>query len=171
MTPLVCAHCGTTSTERRGDAPWCTPCGIHLVLDEPSGEWTSVAGRAHRQIEARNARLIERTRRAALSSVEPAQNLIPDGWRAHAEQCAPGGILTLALHPPAGPVDAYAYLTPPHAERGWYVRVDNRSRGVDFPLYVAGGARAAYFATLAEAVQAAVTAVRIETRDGQPTAG
>lgn len=67
------------------------------------------------------------------------------------------------IEPPAGPVDAMAYLTPPpDGDHGWLVRVHNRAQRIDFSLYIAGEAHAASFPTAGDALDAAVRALHIE---------
>ena len=51
---------------------------------------------------------------------------------------------------------------PPDGEDGWTVGVHNRSRRIDFPLYVAGGARVALYPTAEAALKAAINALEIE---------
>jgi hypothetical protein len=164
MTSIVCGQCGTSATGRSG-RPWCQACGIWLTVCELTGDWVSYAEAEARKTRARHARIIETTREAAHAAVDPARRLIPDGWQAKAGQVMEGACHTLEVYPPAGPVDVHAYLTPPHCGGGWYVRVSNRTQGVDFPLYTCGGAHAASFDSLAEAVTAAVTAVRTQLPD------
>ena len=186
MTTIVCGHCGTPATPRSGrpvtaGKPWCQVCGIWLTVCEVTGEWVSYAEAEARATHARHARIIESTRETANAAVDLARCLVRDGWLVTAGQVVEGACHTLDLRPPAGPVDVHAYLTPPHhipphrSARdctalycgGWHVRVHNRTQGVDFPLYNPGGAHAASFDTLAEAVDAALTAVTAELQAGQ----
>ena len=101
---------------------------------------------------------------AALPRVRP---LLPDGWQTRGHQTVSGATHTVAIDPPTGVVDATAYLMPRTDESdgtvaGWWVRVHNRQQRVDFPLYTDGGARAAVYITVDDAVAAAITALRIE---------
>lgn len=74
------------------------------------------------------------------------------------------GLAYIHIAPPASRINVSARLYPPHdgLPDGWYVRIDNRTRHVDFPLYTAGGAHAAVFATAAIAAHRAVQTVRGE---------
>lgn len=160
MTTIVHHRCGNPSTSLRDGAPWCLTCECWLTQCELTGEWVSPAERLRRQTQARNDQLIEQTRCGALDALDLVRTLIPDRWRAEVTQIAPSA-WTLHLHPPTAAIDVYAYLTAPHSgqDEGWYVRVNNRTRGVNFPLYIAGGARAAHYARVQDAVAEAVHAV------------
>jgi hypothetical protein len=171
LSAIVCGQCGTTSTGRRDGTPWCERCRIWLFACPETGQWVSAAECEFRRRERRRAAVVEHTRRTTECSLDHARRILPPGWHAQVEQTLPGACHTLHLHPPAGAVDAYAYLVPPHDGRGWYVRIHNRTRGVDFPLYTAGGAHAAYFDQLDAAIDAAVTAVRIDTCDPDTRTG
>src|SRR5689334_20514322 len=98
---------------------------------------------------------------AALPHVRP---LLPDGWQTSGHQAISGATHTVAIDPPTSLVDATAYLMPRTDEgddtvTGWWVRVHNRQQRVDFPLYTDGGARAAVYTSVDDAVAAAVTAL------------
>jgi hypothetical protein len=162
MSAIMCAACGTTTTDRRDRRPWCTPCGIWLVLDPSTGDWVSHAERAHRAKVARDTLEIDQSRRAVAAAIGHARTLVPAGWRAQARQARPDVCHAIDIHPPAGAVDVTAYLLPAGSDRGWHVQIHNRTRRVGFPLYTRGGAEAAYYATVDDAVTAAVTALRIE---------
>lgn len=114
---------------------------------------------------------------AATTVVLPrVRHLLPDGWHASCHQAISGATHTVAIDPPTGMVDATAYLMPRTNDRdgtvtGWWVRVHNRQQRVDFPLYTDGGARAAVYTSVEDAVAAAITALRIEavpSRIGRP---
>jgi len=163
--PLVaCPKCGTESTVPAGDTTRCPHCRVHLVRYEHSNEWISPAEQLFRTIAASTQLLIEESRDCAIASQVEAARHLPPEWNLEVGQLLPGAAYTLTITPP-GPVNVSAALTPPHAGHGWSVRIDNRDRGVDFPLFIRGGAEAAYFATVADAVDAAITALTIEVND------
>lgn len=166
ITHVHCWLCGTQAAARRHGAPRCPGCGIYLVQDEPTGEWVSHAELEHRRRQAHDAPVIEATRQLAFDALPAVQAHVPDNWQATVAQPPSGATWALTIHPPAGPIDVYAYLSPPHSDRGWHVRIHNRTEKVGFPLYTAGGAQAAQFGTLPDAVDAAVTALLTET--GKP---
>jgi hypothetical protein len=157
---MVCAHCGTPSTHQRQAIPWCTQCGIWLVHDEPTGQWVSFAEHAWRQPRVLQLQAIAQTRDAATAAQPTALALLPPGWHTAVGEPAHVGCYTLDLHPPAGPVDLYAYLVPPYRGRDWRVRVYNRTAGVCRALFTADTATAATFPDVPAAVTAAVDAVR-----------
>lgn len=156
---ITCAHCGTAPTTRAGAPPWCPRCEIWLFRCDLTGDWVSAATRRRRQADAANARAIAASRDAAHAAQPEAQRLLPTDWSATVSQGITGAPYSLYLRPAPSEVDVYAYLSPPDGDRGWYVRIHNRT---DHPVYIPGGARAAYFTTVADAVAAAVNAVRIE---------
>jgi hypothetical protein len=163
MTTIVCGHCGTPCTDRRGTNPRCQPCGIWLFGCELTGQWVGAAEREARIRRAHTDAIIEQTRQVATASIDEFRTLLPDGWHAQVNQIIVGACYTVDIHPPTGPVDVHAYLTPPHDGHSWYVRVFNRTRGLDFPLYTDGGVHAATFPTVPDALAAAISVVRIET--------
>jgi len=132
------------------------------VLDPTTGEWVGVAEREHRMRAAEDAAAIAASAAAVAEALPRLTGLVPDGWSLSAGQILPGAVHTLTLTPPPSLVQVCAYLRPPERGFGWYVRVDNRTEGVDYPLYEAGGVRAAHFATVEEALQAAITAVCVD---------
>lgn len=164
---IVCARCGTPSATLRQGTPWCTRCGIWLVYDEVTGEWISVAEHAHRQPVYQRRQAIAATRDAALAARPDVEALLPDGWHAVVGEPAHAGCYTLDLHPPAGPVDVYAYLVPPIGRYAWRVRVYHRGIGVCRTLFIPGTATPATFAQPTDAVPAAL-AVLDEARASTP---
>lgn len=153
---IVCAHCGTPSTHQRQAIPWCVHCGIWLVHDEPTGQWVSFAEHAWRQPRALQLQAIAQTRDAATAAQPAALALLPPGWHTAVGEPSHGGCCTLDLHPPAGPVDLYAYLVPPYRGYDWRVRVYNRTAGVCRALFTPGAATAAVTAAV-DAVHSAIT--------------
>ena len=112
---------------------------------------------------------------ATTAALPHVRQVLPDGWHASGHQAISGATHTVEIDPPTGVVDATAYLMPrtddDGAVTGWWVRVHNRQQRVDFPLYTDGGARAAVYTSVEDAVAAAITALRIEavpTRIGRP---
>jgi hypothetical protein len=104
---------------------------------------------------------------AVTAALPRVRQLLPDGWHASGHQAISGATHTVDIDPPTGMVDATAYLTPRTDEgdgtvTGWWARVHNRQQRVDFPLYTDGGARAAVYTSVDDAVTAAITALRIE---------
>jgi hypothetical protein len=88
---------------------------------------------------------------------------VPVGWDIRAYQNMPGAPHVIALCPPQeSPIAVTAHIWPPYRTRGWYVRVDNRTRRIDYPLYEAGGMRAAAFASPEAALEAAINAVAVD---------
>jgi hypothetical protein len=166
ITHVHCWRCGTQAAVRRHVAPRCPGCGIYLVRDEPTGEWVTHAELERRHRQAHDAPVIEATRQLAFDALPAVQAHVPDHWQATVDPPSSGATWALTIHPAAGPIDVHAYLTPPHSNRGWYVRIHNRTEKVGFPLYTAGGAHAAQFGTLPDAVDAALTALLTET--GKP---
>ncbi len=164
MASINCARCGGVVAGPGPGLPWCAAGGIWLVQDEPTGEWVSVAEREHRRRQAGVAVRVQESHDQVHGGLAAAQASLPDRWQAAAHQPVPDADWSIIIHPPAGPVQIAAYLYPPDADSGWYVRIDNRSEGVCFPLYIPGGARAAHFAALDRAVDATVTALRTATR-------
>jgi hypothetical protein len=163
MSSIVCAHCGTESTARRQGRGWCVPCGIWLIRDEETTEWISVAEHAHCQPRYRQRQAIAQTSDAARAAQPAADALLPAGWRSSLTEASHGGCCTLDLHPPAGPVDVYAYLVPPIGGFGWRVRVHNRTTGVCRALFTPGTATAVTFPDVPAAVEAAIAAVHAAT--------
>ena len=111
--------------------------------------------------------VIAASARATAAVLPHVRQLLPADWRAGSHQAIAGATHTVAIDPPTALVDATAYLLPDTGacegtESGWWVRVHNRQQQVDFPLYTDGGAHAAVFAHIADAVTAAITALRIE---------
>src|SRR5262249_23369170 len=127
---IACAHCGTEPTSRRQGIPWCDHCGIWLVRDERTAQWTSFAEHAHRQPRYGQRKGTARTGDAATAAQPVADALLPAGWHSSLAEPSHGGCSTLDLHPSAGPVDAYAYLVPPIGGHDWRVRVYHRTTGV-----------------------------------------
>ena len=104
---------------------------------------------------------------ATTAALPRVRRLLPPGWRAGGHQAISGATHTVAIDPPAGVVDATAYLMPRTGEHdgtvaGWWVRVHNRQQRVDFPVYTDGGAHAAVFTSVDDAVAAAITVLRVE---------
>lgn len=86
----------------------------------------------------------------------------PSGWTVAPHGRPDGGLRSVVVHPPADSVDATGYLIPPYdTDPGWTVRIWDRGARIDYPLYIPGGAHAAYYATAADAMDAAVNALRI----------
>jgi len=166
MTSIRCARCGATPATPEQGLPWCATCGIWLVRDEPTGEWVGVAERQRRRKRARDAVAIQETHDLVHGGLAAARSRLPEGWRGVTDLPLPGAIWSLTIQPPGGPVQVEAYLVPSDTNRGWYVRIHNRTEGVGFPLYTPGGAHAAHYATLDQAVDAAVTALRTEPATG-----
>jgi hypothetical protein len=162
---IVCARCGTPSTRGRQGTPWCEHCGIWLVCDQVTGEWISFAEHAHRQPRYRELQAIAHTRDAATAAQPTAEAIMPSGWHATIGEPSHGGCYTLDLHPPAQPVDVYAYLLPPYGGYDWRVRVYNRSTGVCATLFTPGTATAATYPDVPDAVTAALAAVCSATTD------
>ncbi|WP_432833028.1 hypothetical protein [Dactylosporangium sp. CA-092794] len=111
--------------------------------------------------------VIAASARVTAAVLPHVRQLLPAGWRASSHQAISGATHTVAIDPPTALVDATAYLLPntgsgEDAVSGWGVRVHNRQQRVDFPLYTDGGAHAAVFTDVADAVTAAITALRIE---------
>jgi hypothetical protein len=161
-TPVVCARCATTSTTLHRGLPWCQHCEIWLVLDPATGEWVSFAERDRRIREADYMVAVTASATAVAEALPRLTGLVPDGWSVSAGQTVPDTLHVLTLTPPPSLVRVSASLRPPYQGHGWYVRVDNRTEGVDYPLYEPGGVRAAYFPTAEDALQAALTAVHTE---------
>jgi hypothetical protein len=159
---VTCAACGAAACTGRADgAPRCARCSIRLFRCELTGDWVSAATQRQRQFDADNEGAIAGTRAAAQAALPESQNLIPPSWRATVHQGIPGAVYTLRIQP-IGAADVSAYLSPPTADGGWHVEIHNRTRRIGFPLYIPGGARAALYDTVPEAVAAAVNAVQIE---------
>lgn len=170
---IVCARCGMPSTTRRQRLPWCTRCEIWLVHDEVTGQWISFAEHAHRQPVYQRRQAIAATRAAALAARPSVEALLPAGWHACLGEPAHSGGYTLDLHPPAGPVDVYAYLVPPIGRYAWRVRVYHRGIGVCQTLFTPGTATPATFTQPADAVPtvlAAVDQARTSAAVGSPGA-
>ncbi|WP_173079984.1 hypothetical protein [Phytohabitans rumicis] len=113
---------------------------------------------------AHNRRVVAVSARLAAAHLPEVRSLLPDGWSAATSQAISGATHTIAISPPVGAVDVSAYLSPPacDGEGGWSVRIHNRTQGVGFPLYTAGGAHAATYSTVLDAAAAAITALRCE---------
>jgi hypothetical protein len=158
----VCSGCATPAGQVRHGHPWCGTCGWYLVHDPEHGDWTSFAEREYRQRAADTRRRVAASAEQVHRALVAVRDRVPEGWRFGACQHLDGAIHTLTVEPPADIIDATAYLAPPDDGDGWRVRVHNRAQGIDFPLYGAGGARAAVFADPGDAVDAAVTALRVE---------
>ena len=162
-TLVVCAHCGTASTTLYRDLPWCEHCRIWLVPDPATGQWVSFAEREHRIRTADDAVAIVASAHAIAEALPRLTGLVPDGWSLSAGQNLPGALHTLTLDPPPeAPLAVTAFLCPPDRNHGWCVRVHNRTQRIDYPLYEAGGVRAAYYTTAEDALQAAITAVHVD---------
>ncbi|WP_433651570.1 hypothetical protein ACQP2C_02940 [Micromonospora zamorensis] len=161
MTDIVCSRCQTLSRLWRHGLRWCEACEIYLVNDAGTGRWVSFADREQRQRAAENERAIAKAVDLVDEHLPEVQRLVPEGWAARRHQ-TDGARCTVAIDAPAD-VNATSYLSPPVGRFGWYVRVHNRTTGMDFPLYTDGGARAASFDTIEAAVAAAVEALRVES--------
>lgn len=157
----VCERCGTDGQLRDGH-PWCRSCGHYLVYDPEHEDWTSYANRDYRRTTAESTRRIASSAAHVQQATAALRDRVPDGWRIMPAQHLAGAFHTLDVHPALGPVDAMAYLTPPQGEHGWLTRIHNRTSRIDFPLYTAGGARAASFPTAGAALHAAIRALRVE---------
>jgi hypothetical protein len=113
---------------------------------------------------------------ATTAALQRVRHLLPDRWHAACHQAIIGATHTVAIDPPPGVVDATAYLMPRTGDHdgtvsGWSVRVHNRQQRVNFPLYTDGGARAAVYTSVDDAVTAAITVLRVEavpTVSGRP---
>jgi hypothetical protein len=160
--PVICGHCGTTGTRRRGSHPWCEPCEIWLVPDPTTGEWVGFAERDHRSRTAENAVAIVASAQVVAETVLQLAALVPAGWNISANQNLPGAVHTIALAPPPATLEVTAYLIPPDQEHGWHVRVHNQTQRMDYPLFESGGVRAASYTTAEAALRAAINAVRID---------
>jgi hypothetical protein len=179
MPDTRCAQCEATLAVTNPDQVRCAQCGLYLILDDVTGEWISPAEHDRRQREARTAQVIEESRIAVGASLAEAAALLPDGWTIETGQIMDGSVhaLTVAVPPQPGPADAsteacadgdaiaVASLIPPSDSCGWKVRVCNRVQRVGYPLFTDGGARAAQYATVAAAMNAAVNVLRIELSD------
>jgi hypothetical protein len=161
----VCPWCGTPSATVHDGAPWCCGCGHYLVHDDVLGGWTTFADREYRRRTANIQRRVAASAEQVHRAVATVSDRLPAGWHAAARHRVDGAVHTLDIAPPAGSVDAVAYVAPSPAGDGWLVRVHNRARGIDFPIYRAGGAQVASFSTAGEAVVVAVQALRIEIVD------
>ncbi|MEV4517858.1 GGDEF domain-containing protein [Dactylosporangium sp. NPDC049525] len=173
-----CWQCGTPSPVVPGGVRRCQHCGAGLVLDADG--WISPAEELYRRRAETDARQIAVSVSQVAEALPALAASAPAGWSVTAAvPVIDGALHSVAVHPPACSVDATAYLTPdtdhrdstdgtgPSAEPGWWVRVHNRGRGIDFPLYTDGGARAARFRTAADACRAAVQALRIEIAEAR----
>jgi len=179
MPDIRCAQCGADLTVANPHQVRCPQCGLYLVLDDVTGEWISPAERDRRQREARTAQFIEESRLTVQAHLAEATVLLPDGWSIESGQIMDGSVhaLTVAVPPQPGPADAatgaitgnrviaIATLTPPSDGLGWHVEVSNRVQRVSYPLFAGGGVRAAEYATVAAAMDAAVNVLRIELSD------
>ncbi|CCH17736.1 hypothetical protein [Micromonospora lupini] len=166
MTDIVCSRCQTLSRLRRHGLRWCEACETYLVIDAGTGRWVSFADREQRRRAAEEDRAIARSVELVDEHLPEAQRLVPEGWAARRHQ-NDGARCHVAIDAPAD-VNATSYLSPPDGKSGWYVRVHNRTTGIDFPLYTDGGARAASFDTIEAAVAAAVEALRVESAEARP---
>lgn len=160
MSEIMCATCGAPPQLRAG-RPWCPVCGIWLVQHEATGEWVSYAEDERRRRQAEHHRYVHVTEAAVAASLDRARDLLPAGWRLCAAQAMPDWPHYLSVEPPPGSPDVTAYLHPPVTDEGWHVTVSDRVDRVGYPLYTAGGVRAASYTDLPEAMAAAVNAVRI----------
>jgi hypothetical protein len=115
-----------------------------------------------RRVDDDRARVIAATLDAARAALPQAKRLLPPGWQAAVHQTITGASYQLEVRPSPDAVEVFGYLSPPTPHTGWSVRIHNRSRGIGFPIYVPGGARAAEYATVAEAITAAARAIRTE---------
>ncbi len=109
--------------------------------------------------------LIAASAAAATTALRHVRCLLPAGWHAACHQVLSGALHTIDIDPPTDVVHATAYLIPrteDGAVTGWWVRVHNRRQRIDFPLYTHGGTRAAVYASVEDAVAAAITALRVE---------
>ncbi|ROO60329.1 hypothetical protein EDC02_2190 [Micromonospora sp. Llam0] len=158
----VCSGCATVSEQVREGHPWCDVCGWYLVYDPDHSDWTSFAERKYRRRAADYERRVTASAEQVHRASAALRDRVPDGWRVSACQHGDGAIHTVDIRPPTGTIDATACLTPPDDDGGWHVRVHNRAQRIDFPLYRAGGARAASFASPGDALDAAVNALRVE---------
>lgn len=159
----MCQRCGTPADTVRNCHPWCSVCGQYLVHDPEYGDWTTFADREYRRRTAGIQQRITASAEHVAQAVAAVHDRLPADWHAVACQHIDGATHTLDIQPPAGSIDAIAYLIPPTGRGdGWLVRVHNRTRHLDFPLYHAGGARAASFGSASEALDAAIEALRIE---------
>ncbi|MCX4094466.1 hypothetical protein [Nocardia sp. alder85J] len=133
------------------------------MLDTVAGEWVSFAEKVRRGIEGRNARWCQQARACLGRQLDDVRGVVPAGWTMNVDDPV-NGLPCIRITPPAGRTDVSARLYPPHDELpgGWYVRIDNRTRHMDFPLYLAGGVHAAFFTTAAIAARRAVRMVRGE---------
>ncbi|WP_146017448.1 hypothetical protein [Verrucosispora sp. ts21] len=127
-------------------------------------EPVSFAEREFRQRAADNRRRIALSADLVGQASAAVQDRLPEGWRAVARQPVAGALYSLEVEPAAVGIDVIAYLIPPTtvACSGWLVRVHHRTLRVCFPLYCDGGARAAEFAAVCDAFDAAVGALRVE---------
>ncbi|QGN48003.1 hypothetical protein GKC29_14885 [Micromonospora sp. WMMC415] len=135
------------------------------MLDPEHGDWVSFAERDHRRRAAANQRRIAASACQVHRAMSAVHGRMPDGWHAVARQHVDGALHTLDVEPAPGQagVDAIAYLIPPTGGcREWRVRVHNRTRRINFPLYRDGGAQAALFDTAGDALDAAICALRVE---------
>jgi hypothetical protein len=135
----------------------------------------SPAQRAANDNAAAARALVTASATATTAVLPRVRQLLPAGWHATSYQAIRGATHTVAVDPPTSLVDATAYLLPRTDQAGrvagWWVRVHNRAQRVDFPLYTRGGADAAVFEGVDAAVDAAITALRVEAapaRTGRP---
>jgi hypothetical protein len=175
---ITCSECGTSidpelyhgRDPRAGEAEhpeqvWCPTCTSWLVYYDSTRQWLNPDSTDYwRRSQAGYALVIGVSHRRATAALPDAQALAPPGWQAGLHHNLPGAGYTLRLIPPAGPFDVAAYLSPPTGDGGWQVTIHNRTRRIGYPLYVAGGAHAASYATLTDAVHAAVDAVDTDQR-------
>jgi hypothetical protein len=161
-TPVACARCATASTTLHRDPPWCQRCEIWLVLDPATGHWVSFAERGRRIQAAADAAAVAASAITVAEALPRLTALAPDGWSISTRQNLPAALHTITVAPPPSPMDVTAYIRPPDRGFGWYVRVHDRTHGIDYPLYEAGGVRAAYFTTAEDALRAAINAIRTD---------
>ena len=135
---------------------------------DPACDDLSPAGRLHRRRRQENARRIAASAQHTRRAISGLRDLIPNRWQISAGQHVDGAPHTIDITPPSDRVDVMAYLCTPHGETGWRVRVYNRTRKVDYPLYSHGGARAAEYRTARDALAAAINALRIDLGDSGP---
>ena len=159
---ITCSECGAGATARDDNSPWCPHCSIWLVHCDLTGQWVGPATRQWRLREAAAEQQITASRGTAEAALPETEALLPAGWRATVDQGLPRATYALRIRPASSPVDVTAHLSPPHDGVGWFVQIHNRTTGIGFPLYTPGGAHAAYFTTITDAVTAAINAIRIE---------
>lgn len=161
--PPVCGQCGQPSQNGLGRWRWCDRCECYLVPDD-QGDWVSPAELDRRRRAADALQITTFTAAAVAQALPILRPRLPEGWQLAEHPPQSHGVHSVVVRPPVGAIDVDGYLSPPyhHQHAGWHVEVWNRTRGVGFPLYIPGGARAAYYADAVEAFDGAVNALRIE---------